>query len=69
METLAPPLGGIIKRGQLLARVVSPYSFEVLEEIATPFAKGIMILSHLSRNLVESGDYGFMVGDMDGAER
>ncbi|MEQ9811256.1 MAG: succinylglutamate desuccinylase/aspartoacylase family protein [Azospirillaceae bacterium] len=68
METLAPPLGEVIKGG-LLARVVSPYTFETLEEIKNPFAEGIMILSHLSRNLVEPGDYGFMVGNMDGAER
>jgi len=68
METLAPPLGEVIKGG-LLARIVSPYTFETLEEIKNPFAEGIMILSHLSRNLVEPGDYGFMVGNMDGAER
>jgi len=68
LETLAPPLGQIIKKGQLLGRVVSPYTFEVLEEIPAPFDAGVMILSHLSRNLVESGDFGYMVGDMDGAE-
>ena len=68
METLAPPLGETIRRGQLLARVISPYTFETLEEIPTPYDNGIMILSHLSRNLVESGDYGFMVGDLAGAE-
>ena len=43
---------------------MSPYTFETLEEIPTPFDRGIMILSHLSRNLVESGDYGFMVGNL-----
>ena len=68
LETLAPPLGQAIRKGQLLGRVVSPYTFETLEEIPTPYDNGIMILSHLSRNLVESGDYGYMVGDLDGAE-
>jgi predicted deacylase len=67
LETLAPPLGEVIRKGQLLGRVISPYTFEVLEEIPTPYDEGIMILSHLSRNLVESGDYGYMVGDMNGA--
>lgn len=67
LEPLCPPLGERIGKGDLLGRVVSPYSFKTLEEIPTPFDDGIMILSHLSRNLVESGDYGFMVGDMDGA--
>ena len=68
LETLAPPLGEVIRKGQLLGRVVSPYTFEVLEEIPAPFTEGVMILSHLSRNLVESGDFGYMVGDMDGAQ-
>ena len=68
LETLAPPLRELITKGQLLGRVVSPYTFEVLEEITTPYDHGVMILSHLSRNLVESGDYGYMVGDMDGAQ-
>lgn len=67
LEPLCPPLGQVIKKGELLGRVVSPYTFEVLEEIKHPYENGIMILSHLSRNLVESGDYGFMVGNMEGA--
>lgn len=67
LEPLCPPLGETIRKGQLLGRVVSPYSFETLEEIPAPFDQGMMILSHLSRNLVESGDYGFMVGNMEGA--
>ena len=68
LETLAPPLGRRIGGGELLGRIVSPYTFEVLEEIPTPYGEGIMILSHLSRNLVEAGDYAYMVGDLNGAE-
>jgi predicted deacylase len=68
LETLAPSLGQTIKRGQVLGRIVSPYTFEVLEEIPTPYDNGVMILSHLSRNLVEAGDYAYMVGDLDGSE-
>ncbi|MCW5722084.1 MAG: DUF2817 domain-containing protein [Devosia sp.] len=67
LEPLAPANGETIKRGQLLGRVVSPYNFEVLEEIPTPFENGIMIMQHLTRNLVHSGDYGFMVGNLEGA--
>lgn len=67
LEPLCPALGETIKKGDLLGRVVSPYSFQTLEEIATPYDNGIMILSHLSRNLVESGDYGFMVGNLESA--
>ena len=50
------------------ARIVSPYSFEILEEIPTPYDSGVMILSHLGRNLVEAGDYAYMVGDLEGSE-
>ncbi|KKB80920.1 succinate dehydrogenase [Devosia soli] len=67
LEPLAPANGEVIKGGQLLGRVVSPYTFEVLEEIPTPFDNGVMIMQHLTRNLVHSGDYGFMVGNLDGA--
>ena len=59
----APPMGRSSPAGQLLGRVVSPYTFETLEEIPTPFQNGIMIMPHLTRNVVESGDYGFMVGE------
>ena len=68
LETLAPPLGQTIERGQLLGRIVSPYSFEILEEIPTPYDSGVMILSHLGRNVVEAGDYAYMVGDLEGSE-
>jgi len=67
LEPLAPPLGAEIAGGALLGRITSPYDFATLEEIPAPFARGVMILSHLSRNLVESGDYGFMVGNLEGA--
>ena len=64
LETEAPPLGQRIKGGDVLGRVVSPYTFEELEVIQNPVEDGIMILSHLSRNLVNPGDYGYMVGDL-----
>lgn len=64
IEPLCPPLGEIVRRGSLLARIVSPYTFKTIEEIEAPFDEGVMILSHLSRNLVEAGDYAFMVGNM-----
>jgi len=69
LETLSPANGEVIRGGQLLGRVVSPYDFELIEEIPTPFENGIMVMQHLTRNLVEAGDYGFMVGNLDGAEQ
>ena len=67
LEPLCAANGEPIGGGQLLGRVVSPYTFETLEEIAHPFEKGIMVMQHLTRNLVEAGDYGFMVGNLASA--
>jgi predicted deacylase len=64
LETEAPPLGEAIAEGAVLGRVVSPYTFEELEVIRNPMRNGIMILSHLTRNVVEPGDYGYMVGEV-----
>lgn len=68
IETEAPPLGERIKGGAVLGRIVSPYTFEELEVMKNPVADGIMILSHLTRNIIEPGDYAYMVGDLAGAE-
>lgn len=67
VEPLAPPLGEEIMGGAPLFRIVSPYTFEVLDEVTSPFPKGIMIMGHLTRNLVQAGDYGWMVGNLEGA--
>ena len=64
LETAAPELGDPVQAGAMLGRVVSPYSFEVLEEILNPVGNGVMILSHLTRNLVQPGDYAYMVGSV-----
>jgi predicted deacylase len=69
LYTEAPALGEEIAGGKVLGRVVSPYTFKELEVIRNPIKRGVMILSHLTPNLVEPGDYGYMVGDMEGAER
>lgn len=57
-----PALGDAIPEGAVLGRVVSPYTFEELEVIRNPVPNGWMVLAHLTRNLVEAGDYGYMVG-------
>jgi predicted deacylase len=62
LSTEAPPLGEPIAAGAVLGRVVSPYTFEELEVIHNPVPDGWMVLAHLSRNLVQPGDYGYMVG-------
>ena len=69
LEVEAPPLGDPISGGDVLGRIVSPYTFEELEVMRSPVDDGIMILSHLSRNLVQPGDYAFMVGNLEGHTR
>ncbi|MFI5015272.1 MAG: succinylglutamate desuccinylase/aspartoacylase family protein [Hyphomicrobiales bacterium] len=68
IENLAPPLGEKILGKAPIFRVVSPYTFEVLQQVSSPYENGIMIMGHLGRNLVESGDYGYMIGDLEGSE-
>ena len=65
LESVAVDLGTPVSGDSLLGRVVSPYTFEVLEEIANPVPDGYLILSHLTRNLVHPGDYGYMVGSAE----
>jgi predicted deacylase len=62
LESACPPLGCPVAEGATLGRVISPYSFEELELIRNPVPDGWMVLAHLTRNLVQAGDYGYMVG-------
>ncbi len=62
IEIAHAPLGERIAKDAMLGRIVSPYTFETLEEIYNPVGDGWMVLSHLTRNLVQPGTYGFMVG-------
>lgn len=63
--TEAPPLGEEIAGGAVLGRIFNPYTFEELEVIRNPFKRGMMILSHVTVNVVPPGTYGYMVGNMD----
>ena len=46
-----------------LARVVSPYTFDVLESIAAPFEPTLLVLVREAVTKVEPGDYGFIVAN------
>lgn len=65
LKTEAPPLGEPVAGDAVLGRVLSPYTFEELEVIRSPFEHGIMILSHLTTDVVPPGAYGYMVGNLD----
>lgn len=68
LETEAPALGETIAEGAVLGRIVHPQSFEELDVMANPVPDGIMILSHLTRNVVQPGDYAYMIGSKTSPE-
>ncbi|HXF83715.1 MAG TPA: succinylglutamate desuccinylase/aspartoacylase family protein [bacterium] len=61
-------LGAEVRGGQVLGRIVSPYSLEELEVVRCPVARGVVVLTHLVPSVVEPGIYGFMIGDLASAE-
>ncbi len=61
-------MGGEVRRGQVLGRIVSPYSLEELEVIRCPFERGVVVLTQLTPNVVEPGIFGFMIGNLATAE-
>ena len=60
-------LGKEVRGGTLLGRVLSPHTFETLEEIRAPFDLGYMILLRGGMMRVHPGDYGYMVADAETA--
>jgi hypothetical protein len=60
-----PAIGTIVPRDTLLGTVISPYTFQVLEEIRSPFERGLMILLRPTITKVHPGDYAYMVANAD----
>lgn len=60
-------LGTEVAGGTLLGRVVSPYTFETLEEIRAPYPRGYMILLRGRISRVNPGDYAYMVANAETA--
>jgi predicted deacylase len=80
ITTLRPGHGGLlyshvgtdaisqeIPKGTLLGRVVSPYTFDTLEELRAPFDRNVVLLLRPGITAVNPGDYGYMMGDLQGA--
>ncbi len=61
-------MGGEVRSGQVLGRIMSPYSLEEMEVIRCPFDRGIVVLTQLTPNVVEPGIFGFMIGNLATAE-
>ena len=58
----------IIEGNQKLADIYNPKTFELLETIRAPFAKNVIILMRGYVGTVNSGDYGWMIGNMETIE-
>lgn len=62
-EVTLDQLGDVVPGGAVLGRVVSPYTFDELEVITTPFDENFLILLRGAITRVNPGDYAFMVAD------
>jgi predicted deacylase len=56
-------LGASVAQGFELGRVVSPYTFEVLEVVTAPYDPTLLVLVREPITKVDPGDYGFMVAN------
>jgi hypothetical protein len=46
-----------------LADIVSPYTFETLETLTTPFSRNVVVLCRNYATRIHPGDYAFMIGN------
>jgi predicted deacylase len=67
-EPPVPALGDVVEKGRVLGRVYHPATFELLETIASPLDRSLMILQRETVTRVHPGDYAYMLGDLLTAE-
>ncbi len=58
-------VGTIVPQDTLLGTVISPYTFDVLEEIRAPFKRNLVILLRPTITKVHPGDYAYMMANAD----
>jgi predicted deacylase len=61
--------GATVAQGTLLGQTISPYTFEILEEIRAPFAPTVLIMTRTCLSRVAPGDYAYIVADGQSATR
>jgi predicted deacylase len=66
-EIGADAMGREVPHGTLLGRVLSPHTFQALEELRAPFERNVVLLLRPGITPVNPGDYGYMLGNLDGA--
>jgi len=60
-------LGSTLSKDTILAKVISPYNFKVLEEIKAPYKENVM--THIRAiSSVSPGDRAYVVGNLNTAE-
>lgn len=55
--------GTLIDGAVALADIVSPYTFDVLETLTTPYDHNVVVLARNLMTRIHPGDYGFMIGN------
>jgi|GEM_PF-482930 len=64
-EVGAELIGKTVPGGTVLGRVVSPFTFEVLDELKAPYPKTELMQIRNRISKVHPGDYAYIVGDGD----
>jgi predicted deacylase len=67
-EVRVPDLAREVPGGTVLGRIYSPYTFELLETIAAPFERSLLVLVRDNLAPIQPGAYMYMVGDAATAE-
>ncbi len=61
--------GDVIDGIRKLADILSPYTFETIETLETPFNENIVVLARQYATRINAGDYAYMIGNLSTAER
>lgn len=61
-------LGGTVPKDTVLARVISPYTFDELEVLRAPYAPTYVLMARTRTSKVHPGDYAYLLGDGEAAE-
>lgn len=56
-------LGRGVSRDTVLARVISPYTFEVIEALQAPYEPTYVMMARTRPSRVHPGDYAYLLGD------
>jgi predicted deacylase len=62
-------MGRTVPKGTVLARVISPYTFDELEVLRAPFEPTYVMMARTRTSRVHPGDYAYLLGDGAAAER